>query len=80
MAPSRHAQLCLRPFAPREVQHRQQEAVDRLNNVAARGETDVEVVWWSPRTWPPEAEDPLSAGCPSVAVEVLDVAASEGVR
>ena len=72
------AQICLRPFTPREVQERQQEVLDRLAILESDGVVTVEVVWWSPRVCPPHDDGPLSGGCPDVVREMVDLADRKG--
>lgn len=67
-------QVCLRPFTPQDVQKRQQEILDRVGTLAADGQFDSTVVWWSPKVCPPDTDNPLGAGCPPVVVELLELA------
>lgn len=71
-------QVCLRPFTPRDVQQRQQEVIGRIEALAADGIVDPTVVWWSPKVCPPATDNPLSAGCPEVVHELLDLADRDG--
>jgi hypothetical protein len=73
-----HVQTCLRPFTPQEVQERQQEVLDRLAILESDGIVKAEVVWWSPRVAPPKSDGPLSAGCPDVVCELVDLAKRDG--
>ncbi|MFC7132547.1 MULTISPECIES: HTH domain-containing protein [Salinibaculum] len=76
--PGYEVQVCLRPFTPQDVQQRQQEVIGRIEALAADGIVDPTVVWWSPRVCPPGTDNPLSAGCPDVVHELLDLADRDG--
>ncbi len=71
-------QVCLRPFAPEEVQHRQREIIDRIENLAAEGGHDASVVWWSPKVAMPDNDGPFADSVPQVVIDLMDCADHDG--
>jgi hypothetical protein len=71
-------EVCLRPFTPQDVQQRQQEVLSRIQTLAEDDVVDPTVFWWSPKVCPPGTDNPLSAGCPAIVAELIELAEKEG--
>ncbi|MHB9286914.1 HTH domain-containing protein [Halobacteriales archaeon Cl-PHB] len=71
-------QVCLRPFAPEEIQHRQREILDRVEQVATDAGHEAAVVWWSPKVSMPDADGPFVDSVPPVVADLLATAEQNG--